>query len=80
MELLCIKLNSVMLTVLVFCSTSSLFINVSSFSFLDGVRFFSMAKTLAKNYEKNTNLTFVWIDAEPFPSVSMKDENHLLIN
>lgn len=40
------------------------------FSFLlDGGKFFSLAKALAKHFEKNENLTFVWIDPEPFPGV-----------
>lgn len=35
----------------------------------DGGKFFSLAKALAKHFEKNENLTFVWIDPEPFPGM-----------
>ena len=38
---------------------------------LDGAKFFSLAKSLSKYYEKNSNLSFVWIDPSPFPSVSI---------
>ena len=38
---------------------------------LDGAKFFSLAKSLSKHYEKNPSLSFVWIDPSPFPSVSI---------
>lgn len=35
----------------------------------EGNRFFSVAKALSKHFEKNDNLTFIWIDPEPFPAM-----------
>lgn len=35
----------------------------------DGNHFFSLVKSLAKHFEKNRNVSFVWIDPQPFPSM-----------
>jgi len=34
-----------------------------------GSNFFGKCKKLSKQFEKNSNLTFVWIEAEPFPQM-----------
>jgi len=35
----------------------------------EGNRFLATAKSVAKKFEHNANLSFVWIDPEPFPSM-----------
>ena len=40
------------------------------FFFVDGNRFFSLVKTLARSFADNERLNFVWIDPDPFPAVS----------
>lgn len=35
----------------------------------EGTLFFSKCKKLSKQYEKNVNLSFVWIEPEPFPAM-----------
>jgi len=35
----------------------------------EGTHFFSLAKSLAKHFEKNENVSFVWIDPDPFPAM-----------
>lgn len=37
----------------------------------EGAHFLSKCRKLSKHFETNLNLTFVWIDPEPFPSVSI---------
>lgn len=43
------------------------------FSFLplpDGAQFFSLVKSLARRYGDNKKLNFLWVDPDPFPTVS----------
>lgn len=35
-----------------------------------GVEFFSLVKSLAKRYGNKKNLHFMWVDPDPFPTVS----------
>ena len=37
----------------------------------DGVQFFSLVKSLAKRYADNKKLHFLWVDPDPFPTVSL---------
>ena len=35
-----------------------------------GAQFFSLVKSLAKRYGENKKLHFLWVDPDPFPTVS----------
>lgn len=37
----------------------------------DGAQFFSLVKSLAKRYADNKKLHFLWVDPDPFPTVSL---------
>ena len=41
-----------------------------NFYFLEDAHFLSKCRKLSKHFETNVNLTFVWIDPEPFQTVS----------
>lgn len=49
-------------------------INVAFHFFLltDGAQFFSLVKSLARRYGDNKKLNFLWVDPDPFPTVSCK--------
>ena len=42
---------------------------INIFPHVDGNRFFSLVKSLAREYAANEKLSFVWIDPDPFPAV-----------
>ena len=46
------------------------FVFVCLFVFTEGAKFFSLVKNLAKSYVHNSKLNFLWVDPEPFPTVS----------
>ena len=45
---------------------------ISVILFTDGAQFFSLVKSLARRYGDNKKLHFLWVDPDPFPTVSYK--------